>query len=138
MLGVAALILAALLSTIGILTTAFGSFRTFETGNDDVSIWTARLEELRANLPPEESILGYLTESDVPGVTYDPIDHDEEFVMTQYALAPFIVQHGTQPTYVIGNFANPAVTISAVESMFDLKLVKDYSMGIFLLKRAAP
>lgn len=128
----------AVYSSWATLRAAFTAYRSFESGHDDVSIWSARMAELKADLPAAENVIGYLTEIDLPGVAFDPIDNDEEFVMTQYDLAPFILEHGAGREYVVGNFGDPAISISAVEQQYNLELIKDYSMGIYLFKRAKP
>jgi hypothetical protein len=106
-------------------------------GNDGPSIWNERVAPLNDDLP-FNAVVGYLSERDIPGVSYDPIDQDEEFVMTQYFLAPRIIVEGAGQSYVIGNFGTPQVVIADVERRFDLQLVKDYSMGIFLFKKSTP
>ncbi len=99
---------------------------------DDPIKMANRLKLLEARLPAYGTI-GYLSERDVAGWNADPIDQDEEFVMTQYALAPRIIERGAGPALVIVNlpYQTPA-EMERVISPFHLKLVEKFDFGLYL------
>ena len=40
-------------------------------------------------------MIGYISDSDVPGAAYDAANDEGEYILTQYALAPIIIVRGT-------------------------------------------
>lgn len=52
------------------------------------------MQLVREALPIERGIVGYITEEDVEGAEFAYWDIETEFLLTQYALAPLIVQKG--------------------------------------------
>ncbi len=99
---------------------------------DGRSRWEDRLQRLRNDLP-KYGVVGYVSEQDIPGAPFMPIDTNEEFGLTQYFLAPLIVEHGTGYKYVIGNFGDPDYDYQ-VEKTLGLKQLMSYGMGIFLFE----
>lgn len=99
---------------------------------DPTTLWAERLQKIKNDLP-EEGVVGYLSEMDYPGLSYDIIDSDEEFVMTQYMLTPLILDRGN-PNYdlVIGNFVGKGPF--KFEEVFGLQVVNEYGFGIYLLE----
>ena len=97
---------------------------------DAASMWEERLALLKADLP-KEGVIGYVSEMDYPGVPFGAVDQDEEFSLSQYTLAPLILDRGnTQHKLVVGNFSE--VYDYQFERDFGLKLIFDYGYGIFL------
>ncbi len=98
---------------------------------DPTTLWAERLQRVKNDLP-ESGVVGYLSEMDYPGLSYDIIDSDEEFVMTQYMLTPLILDRGN-PNYdlVIGNFVGKGPF--NFEEVFGLQVVNEYGYGIYLL-----
>lgn len=101
-------------------------------GQDARTLWEQRLEELRDDLP-KDGLVGYVSEQDIPGAPFDPIDTNEEYALTQYFLAPLILQRGAGYEYVIGNFGSPDYDYR-VEENLGIELVASYGMGIYLYK----
>ncbi len=94
-------------------------------------MWAERLERIKNDLP-ESGIVGYISEMDCPGMPFGLIDSDEEFVMTQYSLAPLVLDRGNpRHNYVIGNIVGEGPF--EFEKLFDLEIKKDYGYGIYLL-----
>jgi hypothetical protein len=54
-------------------------------------------------IPFERGYVGYLSNEDIPGVTFNSNDAEGEFVLTQYAIAPLILVRGTEQEWVILN-----------------------------------
>ncbi len=101
-------------------------------GKDARSLWEERLQRLRNDLPKQGTV-GYISEQDIPGAPFDPIDTNEEYALTQYFLAPLIVQRGTDYEYVIGNFGSPDYDYQ-VEKTLGVEQAASYGMGIFLFR----
>jgi hypothetical protein len=71
---------------------AWESFTYFKRV-DDVSRWLDRLAPIKAKIPPEVKRVGYISED----------RQDNEFNLTQYAIAPFILERGQGPDWMIAN-----------------------------------
>lgn len=103
---------------------------------DAASMWEKRLELLKADLP-SQGVIGYISEMDYPGVPFGATDQDEEFVLTQYSLAPLILDRGsTSHELVVGNFSE--IYDYQFERDMDLSLIYDYGYGIFLFAGSTP
>jgi hypothetical protein len=128
----------ALLSNFQVLFSVWQQWRPGEINQDASTLWEKRIEKLRDDLP-ETGDIGYLSEIDIPGTAYDAVDTNEEYVLTQYYLAPRKIIRGSQYPLVIGNFANLEIQdASMLEEMVGLKVVASYGYGIYLLKGTAP
>jgi hypothetical protein len=114
------------------------TYRIFRTGMDDPSVWADRLSGLENSLPKGFNIIGYISDGELSGVPYNLIDHDEEFVMSQYFLAPRVLEFGANRVLVVGNISSPTVTPSSVEGQFNLNLIKNFGWGISLYERKKP
>jgi hypothetical protein len=114
------------------------TYRIFRSGMDDPSVWADRLSGLENSLPKGFNIIGYISDGELSGVPYNLIDHDEEFVMSQYFLAPRVLEFGANRVLVVGNISSPTVTPSYVEGQFNLNLIKNFGWGIRLYERKRP
>ena len=76
-----------------------------ERSNDAAVIgaWNERLSKLIAPIPFERGFVGYLSNADVPGASFDSNDTEGEFVLTQYAITPLILVRGTEQEWNILN-----------------------------------
>ena len=133
-----ALLALALVSGFGTLRSIWTDYRIYRTGTDGPSIWAERMVNLAQALPTGYGIIGYLSERDLPGVAFEPIDQDEEYVMTQYFLAPRVIEEGTNRSLVMANIGNQSVTPADVEAQFHLRLLKNYGWGIALYEQVKP
>lgn len=104
-------------------------------GNDSVSDWESRFTDLKRSLPLD-GVVGYVSEEDI-GLPANPIDRNAEFALTQYALAPRIVLHGTRMPFVIGNFGGVELTGDEIARRLDLTLIRNYGWGIYLFRGKA-
>jgi hypothetical protein len=87
---------------------------------DDISQRSdQRFASLQTALPPR-GVIGYVGE---PGDDAIP-----DYYLAQYALAPRVVDHSPNHSFVIGNFPHTSAELP-VEG---LKLVKDFGNGVFL------
>jgi hypothetical protein len=104
--------------------------------SDEVTLHEARLQALRPLLPPGSTV-GYLADplpADLPRA--ESRDHFRRYVLTQYALAPVLVQRSAEADLVVGNFVSPPPPALAEE--LGLVPLHDLGEGILLLRRSAP
>ena len=76
-----------------------------ERSNDAevIATWNDRLSKLIEPIPFERGLVGYLSNEDIPGTTFDSNDAEGEFVLAQYAVAPLILVRGMEQEWVILN-----------------------------------
>jgi hypothetical protein len=66
-----------------------------DRGAKAIDAWEARLHSVRETLPVKRGIIGFVGDSNVPGIEYNSGDQETEFILTQYTLAPLILVPGT-------------------------------------------
>jgi len=82
-----------------------------------------RFSALKAALP-ERGVVGFIGEPGTPALA--------DYYLTQYALAPLVIDHSSSHALVVGNFpASPALNAR----LDDLHLVKDFGDGVLLFAR---
>ncbi len=124
----------ALYSNSSLLYSLRGQWLHVVTGQDGPSQWESRMGNLKPYLP-SGGVIGYLSERDMPGLSFSPIDQDEEMVMTQFFLAPRIIEEGANRPLIVGNFGSPETDLAAIEQHFGIRLVKNVGMGIYLFEK---
>jgi hypothetical protein len=97
-------------------------------GQISISEYENRFRDVR-NILPERGVIGYLSDG----------GHDEtlSYYLTQYALAPVVVDHSLQHPLVVGNFTDRSAT-RARTWPHDLVVVQDFGNGIVLLRMNRP
>ena len=101
---------------------------------DAKTLWGKRILSLAGDLP-ETGMIGYISEQDIPGQEFDPIDTNEEYVLTQYFLLPRKVIQGTDYEYVIANFGGiENLDIEKVERLSGLSVTGEYGNGLYILE----
>ena len=88
---------------------------------------TERLNEARAIIP-EDAVIGYLTDLE-PGVVASSI-----FNITQYALAPRLLEQYTNQNLAIGNFSRP-LDYAGTGRQHGLRVERDFQNGIILYRK---
>ena len=58
------------------------------TSDDPVADWEKRFEPLKKQLPFVRGVVGYISDSSIPGVSFDSANDQGEYVLAQYVLAP--------------------------------------------------
>ncbi len=80
--------------------------------------------------------IGYVADWDIDP-NANSIDQDEEYVLTQYTLAPIIVKRGDSYEWIIGNLTAPNA-----DAWLNQKFAGDkthfYGWGIYLIHKANP
>ena len=105
--------------------------------NNPVDKWQKRMDRLKNAIPGGTTTLGYVADWDLPGVQYDAVDQDAEYMITQYSLAPIRVILGVDQEWIIGNF-----TDQGYKDWLDAQLpsyeIKDLGFGIYVIHRTTP
>src|SRR5215216_1845048 len=104
---------------------------------DPVTKWEKRVLPALDHVPNSVIEFGYVADWDLPNSDYDVVDQDNEYTLTQYALAPRIVQPGLDHEWIIGNF-----TQAEFKEWLDQNLsayeISEIGFGIYIIHRTAP
>lgn len=101
--------------------------------NDGVYDWDTRLSVLRADLPADVKVVGYISDWDItPDYNYP--DNETEYVLTQYTMAPVVVARGDDQEWVIVNLAPKDFETWRTTQSSDIEVTK-YPLGLFLVHR---
>jgi hypothetical protein len=100
-------------------------FMQVNGGVDDVTRWENRFAELKLKIPADAGVIGYISE--------DPTD--SEFILTQYAIIPFVLRRGTTQKWIIANIQGKP--IHQVLENLGLKnySVENYGFGLYLIHK---
>ena len=102
--------------------------------DDPVADWEKRFVPLKAGLPFQRGVVGYISDSDVPGATYDAANDEGEYVLTQYVLAPVIIRRGTAQEWNIANLDRHAFELWSKPNAGKFE-VTAFKGGLYLLHR---
>jgi hypothetical protein len=111
------------------------STRELGSVNDDpVADWEKRFAPLIEQIPFQRGVVGYISDSEIPGSTYDAANDEGEYVLTQYVLAPVVIQRGTAQEWNIANLDKTAYELwsKANGTRFQVTAFKG---GLYLLHR---
>ncbi len=79
--------------------------------DDPVADWEIRFAPLKEKLPFKRGVVGYISDSNIPGVAYNAPNDEGEYVLAQYVLAPIIIVRGTDQEWNVGNLDKSAYDI---------------------------
>src|SRR5512134_593319 len=65
-----------------------------DKGSEALERWEERIQPAREALPIKRGVIGFVSDWNVPGMEYNFSDVESEFLLTQYALAPFVLVNG--------------------------------------------
>jgi hypothetical protein len=99
---------------------------------DTVSKWEARIHRVLAHLPSDIQEIGYVADWDIPGMEYDLVDQETEYTLTQYALAPRMVQPGLNHEWIVGNFTSPNFRDWLDKNLSSYEII-EVGFGIYLI-----
>jgi hypothetical protein len=102
--------------------------------DDPVADWEKRFIPLKDHLPFQRGAVGYISDSSVPGASYDAANDEGEYVLTQYVMAPIIIVKGTGQEWNIANLDRQAFELwnKSNQGRFDVTAFKG---GLYLLHR---
>jgi len=102
--------------------------------DDPVADWEIRFGPLKQQLPFQRGVVGYISDSSIPGITYNAANDEGEYVLTQYVLAPIIIVKGTDQEWNIANLDKDAYAVwsKTNQGQFEVTTFKD---KLYLLHR---
>ena len=100
-----------------------------------VTSWDVHMRSVAAVLPSEVNVVGYLENADLKGST--SMQDFAEFFLTQYGLAPVVLQKGSDHEWIVGNFGHTLtkLELSALDRMLGPHSTQDFGFGIYLLHK---
>jgi hypothetical protein len=112
---------------------------TVPPGEDMVSTWERRLRKARLLLP-QNGMVGYIADWDLPDKKIAPKDQEIEFVLTQYTLAPLVFTRGTHQNIVVGNFNDTGDPdkLNTLSTLFGIEPVNAFSNEFYIFKGSKP
>ena len=93
-----------------------------------------RLKNLRDLIPLEHGVIGYISDEDIASVESDPSNASGEYVLSQYALSPLILDAGNYHEWNILNLTSDTYEIWNRELGNEYKLVGSGG-GFYLVQR---
>jgi hypothetical protein len=99
--------------------------------SDAVTLIVRKMAELKNILPPG-TVVGYLSNIDKAQIGTGWVVRPKAFYLTQYALAPIIVDYSTEHSLVVGYF-DPPLRFEADGK--GLSLIRNFGNGIVLFRR---
>jgi len=112
------------------------SFRLEQLSNGEASTWDARMRSVAAALPSDVHAVGYLDATNLdPSI---PRRVGAEFYLTQYGLAPVVVQIGSEHEWIVadlGNALNPRQIRLRLEAILGSYTVQEFGFGVYLIHR---
>ncbi len=105
----------------------------YDIHGEMVSRWDQRLEPLRDALPQNVHQVGYVYTSMIVGdnTTFDI----EEFFLTQYSIAPVVMQLGLEQEWIIGNFDKNSGYQQWLEARIAKYDIQYFGFDLYLIHR---
>lgn len=102
--------------------------------SEPVAEWERRMAPLKAALPISRGFVGYVSDSSEACFDCTNLDDQIEYALTQYALAPIVVNKGDNYEWVVGNFGKGAFAAWSQSRPGEFEIVR-FPYGIYLLHR---
>ena len=132
-LAIVLLVLVSVYSSVTYLVNNIKAWNPRLITNDGVYDWDTRLADLRADLPPDVEVVGYVSDWDI-SPDYNYPDNETEYVLTQYTMAPVIVTRDAERAWVIVNLAPKDFGTWLATQPTDIKVTR-YPLGLFLVHK---
>ena len=104
---------------------------------DPVTKWEVRFQPIKKLLPFRRGVVGYITNSDVPGASYDANNEQGEYTLTQYTMAPIILVRGDDEEWTIASLNSKAYQIWSQSNHGKFR-VTPLNDNLYLLQRLTP
>ena len=105
--------------------------------SDPVTKWEVRFQPVKKVLPFQRGVVGYITNSDVPGAKYDPNNEQGEYTLTQYSMSPIILVRGDNEEWTIANLNSKAYQIWSQSNHGKFRVIP-LNDDLYLLQRLTP
>ncbi len=125
-----------IIAILGIKTGVENFVSTININSNDISVanWDERISNLIAPVPFKRGFIGYISNADIPGAAFDEADTSGEYILTQYAIAPFILIRGTDQEWSILNLDPKSFEKWKQENLNDFEIVRSGG-GLYLVRR---
>jgi hypothetical protein len=135
--GLALLVALTAYAVLNLLWQGIQSYRDLPE-TDPVSIHEARIEQLKPMLPSSGAV-GYVTTVENDRIfakekAFQNVEYLAQYALTQYTLAPLIVQNSPDLPLVVGNFIDGPPAPGFLER-HDLVPLRDFGDGLVLYRR---
>jgi len=104
------------------------------TRDDPVADWEVRFQPLKERLPFQRGVVGYITNSDIPGADFDAADEQGEYVLVQYVMSPIIVVKGTNQEWNVANLSPKAYKLWSQSNQGQFEVIP-FKGNIYLLHK---
>jgi len=93
------------IAILGVKTGVENFVSTINMDSNDTSVinWDERISNLTSSVPFKRGFIGYISNADISGAAFNEADTSGEYILTQYAVAPLILVHGTDQEWNILN-----------------------------------
>jgi hypothetical protein len=102
--------------------------------DDPVADWEKRFVPIKERLPFRRGLVGYISDSNVAGASYDAANDEGEYVLTQYVLAPIVIIKGTAQEWNIANLDSQAFDLWSKSNQGQFEVIA-FKGGLYLLHR---
>lgn len=102
---------------------------------DTVLEWEKRFDPLKQRLPFNRGLIGYISDSSVPGAVYDSNNDQGEYVLVQYVMSPIIIVKGADQEWNIANLRPAAYKLWLPSNQNKFEIIP-FGKNIYLLHKA--
>jgi hypothetical protein len=125
-----------IIAILGIKTGVESLLSTINMHSNDASVagWDERISNLIAPIPFERRLIGYISNEDIPGAAFTEADSSEEYILTQFAVAPLVLVRGTDQEWNILNLGPDAFETWQQANLNDFEVVGSGG-GLYLVRK---
>ncbi|HEX2697265.1 MAG TPA: hypothetical protein VHM28_06110 [Anaerolineales bacterium] len=127
-----------------IITSLYASIATListkdlgSTSDDPVADWETRFQPLKEQLPFQRGVVGYISDSNIPGADFDAANEEGEYVLVQYVMSPIIIIKGTDQEWNVANLSPQTYKIWSASNNGQFEVIP-FKGNIYLLHKAGP
>ncbi len=102
--------------------------------DDPVADWEKRFAPIKQRIPFERGLVGYISDSSVPGASFDAANDEGEYVLTQYVMSPIVIVKGTGQQWNIANLSRQAYELWSKSNQGKFE-VAAFKGNLYLLHR---
>lgn len=103
--------------------------------DDPVADWEVRFQPLKERLPFQRGVVGYISDSNIPGADFDPANEEGEYVLAQYVMAPIVIVKGLEQEWNVANLSPKAYRIWSASNNGQFEVIP-FKGNIYLLHKA--
>ncbi|MCX5716022.1 MAG: hypothetical protein NTV07_04060 [Candidatus Omnitrophica bacterium] len=131
-MAIAAIIFVSLLSIIGVFKDTISNYSKCHIP-DDITLYESRFNAVKTYLP-KQGVIGYISDRKAEDIRFAGVE-TARYYLSQYALAPVVVDYNVNHPFVLGNFTG-SFDRAQMQASKGLLLIKDFGNGVVLFKKA--